>query len=86
MAGGEGRGLPGPRPLAKKWERTIGAVVEAVGPDLSQLLREAARADVLDERGLVREEMVGGEVGALSHVPSETEPAGLDPQVRNTFE
>ena len=86
MAGGEGRGLPGPRPLAKKWERTIGAVVEAVGPDLPQLFGEAASADVFDIGGLVGKEVIGGVVGALAHVPPEAKATGLDPQVRNPFE
>ena len=77
--------MPGPRPLTKKLERSLFAVVEAVLPDFSQLLGEAAGADVFDESGLVGEEMVRGEVGALPHVPSEAEPAGFDPQVRHSL-
>ena len=81
---GEGRGLPGPRPLPKK--RTIGAGVEAVGSDLSQLLVQASGADVLDEGGRVGKQVVGRELGTLAHVPAETQAAGLDPVVRDALE
>ena len=69
MAGrGEGRGVPWPRPLPKK--RTIGAGVETMGTDFTEFLEETSGADVLDEGGGVREQVVSGEVGALSHVPA----------------
>ena len=81
---GEGRGLPGPRPLPKK--RTIGAGVEAVGSDLSQLLVQASGADMLDKGGRVGKQVVGRELGTLAHVPAETQAAGLDPVVRDALE
>ena len=78
--------MPGPRPLAKKLEGSLLAIVEAVFPDFSQLLGEAASADVLDKGGLVGEEVIRGEVRAFSHVPPEAETAGLDPDMRDPFE
>ena len=79
--------MPSSRPLAKKRERARegahGAVVEAVDPDLSQLLGQAAGTDVLDEGGVVGEKVVGGVVDTLAHVPAETQALRLDPLVRN---
>ena len=83
---GAGAALWGSRPLAKKWEGAFCAVVEAVGPDLTQLFGEAASTDVFDEGGLVGEEVVGGVVGALAQILSEAKATGLDPQVGNPFE
>ena len=81
---GGGGGVPGPRPLPKK--RTIGAGVETVATDFSEFLEETTGTDVLDEGGGVREQVVSGEVGALSHVPAQTQATGLDPVVGNTLE
>ena len=73
--------MPGTRPSAKK--RTV---VETVNADFSELLGQTASADVLDKRGVVREHVVGGVVGALAHVPAKTEALLLDPAVRDSLE
>ena len=81
---GEGRGVPGPRPLPKK--RALGAVVEAVVTNFAEFLEEAASTDVFDKGGGVREEVISGEVRTLPHVPAKTQTTSLDPVVRDTFE
>ena len=72
--------MPGTRPLAKK--RTG---VEAVHADFPELLGQTPGADVFDERGVVREHVVGG-VGTFAHVPAKTEVLFLDPAVRDSLE
>ena len=86
VAGVEGRGVPGTRPLAKKRERAGSAVVQAVNPNVAQLLGEATSADVLHKGGTVREQVVRGVVVALPHVPAETQALGLDPVMRDPLE
>ena len=81
---GEGRGVPGPRPLPKK--RALGAVVETVVTNFAEFLEEATSTDVLDEGGGVREEVISGEVRTLPHVPAKTQTTSLDPVVGDTFE
>ena len=81
---GEGRGLPGPRPLPKK--RPVGAGVEAVSSNLSKFLEQTASTDVLDKSCGVRKQVVSGEVGAFPHIPTEAQTTSFDPDVRNAFE
>ena len=84
--GGQWRGLPGPRPLPKKWKRTLGTVVQTVLTDFAQVLGEAASTDVLDKRRVVRERVVRSEVRTFSHIPPETKFLGLDPVVGDALE
>ena len=77
--------MPGTRPSAKKRKWAHCAVVEAVDPDISQFLGQASGTDVLDEGGAVGEQVVGGVVGALAHVPAKAQTLGLDPVMRDPF-
>ena len=85
LAGEGGRGVPRPRPLPKKCERAIGAVVQAMVPDLAQVLGDTAGTHVLDERGVIGEKVVRDVVGTFPHVPAQTQLFGLDPVVRNAL-
>ena len=72
MAGVEGRGVPGTRPLAKNRKRAGCASVQAVGSNVAQLLGETASADVLHESGVVRKQVVRSGF-AFPHVPAKTQ-------------
>ena len=86
MAGERGRGLPGPRPLPKKRERAVRAVVEVVETDFPELFGETSRTNVFDKCGGVGEHVIRGELRTLAHIPAETQAARLDPVVRDSLE
>ena len=86
MAGEGGWGVPKPRALPKKLEQALGAVVQAVVLDLTQLLGHAASAHMFDKSGVVEKQVIRGELRALAHVPAETHLVVLDPVVGETLE